>query len=38
MEARANKDFKISDAIRDDLAAAGVVLEDSKEGTRWKIG
>jgi cysteinyl-tRNA synthetase len=38
MEARANKDFKMSDAIRDDLAAAGVVLEDSKEGTRWKIG
>lgn len=37
MEARANKDFKMSDAIRDDLAAAGVALEDSKEGTRWKI-
>ncbi len=36
-EARANKDFKMSDAIRDDLAAAGVALEDSKEGTRWKI-
>ncbi|HET9136067.1 MAG TPA: cysteine--tRNA ligase [Candidatus Kapabacteria bacterium] len=38
MEARSNKDFKMSDAIRDDLAAAGVILEDSKEGTRWKIG
>jgi cysteinyl-tRNA synthetase len=33
MEARAAKDFKMSDAIRDDLARAGVVLEDGKDGT-----
>ena len=37
MEARAAKDFKMSDAIRDDLAKAGVVLEDGKDGTSWSI-
>ncbi|MEP7235408.1 MAG: cysteine--tRNA ligase [Ignavibacteriota bacterium] len=36
-EARENKDFKMSDAIRDDLAEAGIVLEDSKEGTNWSL-
>ncbi len=36
-EARDKKDFAMSDAIRDDLAKAGVVLEDSKEGTKWNI-
>lgn len=34
-EARAKKDFAMSDAIRDDLEKAGIVLEDSKEGTKW---
>ncbi|HVZ38101.1 MAG TPA: cysteine--tRNA ligase [Candidatus Kapabacteria bacterium] len=34
-EARARKDFATSDAIRDRLKAVGVVLEDTKEGTRW---
>lgn len=37
MEARAAKDFKMSDAIRDDLAKAGVILEDGKEGTTWGL-
>jgi cysteinyl-tRNA synthetase len=36
-EARARKDFAISDAIRDRLAAMGVILEDGKDGTTWKI-
>jgi len=35
--ARARKDFKESDRIRDELAAMGVVIRDSKEGTTWEI-
>ena len=35
--ARARKDFKESDRIRDRLAAMGVVIKDSKEGTTWEI-
>jgi cysteinyl-tRNA synthetase len=35
--ARATKDFKESDRIRDELAAMGVVLKDSKDGTTWEI-
>ncbi|HYV70303.1 MAG TPA: cysteine--tRNA ligase [Pseudolabrys sp.] len=35
--ARAAKDFKESDRIRDELAAMGVVLKDSKDGTTWEI-
>jgi cysteinyl-tRNA synthetase len=37
-EARRRKDFAASDAIRDRLKALGVILEDGKEGTTWKIG
>ena len=37
-EARANKDFATSDAIRDELAGKGIVLEDGPDGTRWKVG
>jgi cysteinyl-tRNA synthetase len=35
--ARARKDFKESDRIRDELTAMGVVIKDSKEGTTWEI-
>jgi cysteinyl-tRNA synthetase len=35
--ARKQKDFAESDRIRDELAAMGVVLKDSKEGTTWEI-
>jgi cysteinyl-tRNA synthetase len=35
--ARTKKDWKESDRIRDELAAMGVVLKDSKEGTTWEI-
>jgi cysteinyl-tRNA synthetase len=34
--ARANRDFRRADAIRALLEDAGVVLEDSPEGTRWR--
>lgn len=36
-EARAAKDFKLSDAIRDYVAKAGVILEDGKDGTSWSV-
>jgi cysteinyl-tRNA synthetase len=35
--ARARKDFKESDRIRDELAAMGVVIKDSKDGTTWEV-
>jgi cysteinyl-tRNA synthetase len=35
--ARKEKNFKEADRIRDELAAMGVVLKDSKDGTTWEI-
>lgn len=36
-EARANKDFKTSDDIRDQLEELGIALKDGKEGTTFSI-
>jgi cysteinyl-tRNA synthetase len=36
-QARKDKDFARSDAIRDELDAKGIVLLDSAQGTSWKI-
>ncbi|MGA7811146.1 CysS/YqeB C-terminal domain-containing protein, partial [Bradyrhizobium sp.] len=35
--ARARKDFKESDRIRDELAAMGIAIKDSKDGTTWEV-
>ncbi|GAA1834180.1 cysteinyl-tRNA synthetase [Microlunatus capsulatus] len=35
--ARARKDYAAADAVRDALAALGVVLEDTPRGTRWSL-
>jgi cysteinyl-tRNA synthetase len=35
--ARAAKNFAESDRIRDELAAMGIVLKDSKDGTTWEV-
>jgi len=35
--ARARKDFKESDRIRDQLAAMGIAIKDSKDGTTWEV-
>ncbi|MGH8062695.1 MAG: DALR domain-containing protein, partial [Pseudoxanthomonas sp.] len=37
-EAKKNRDFARSDAIRDQLAAVCVMLEDTAQGVRWKRG
>jgi cysteinyl-tRNA synthetase len=35
--ARARKDYAAADAIRDSLADAGIVVEDTADGTRWSL-
>ena len=35
-EAKKNKDFATADAIRDELAAKGIVIKDTREGTTWE--
>ena len=35
--ARERKDYAAADAIRDELAAAGVVVEDTSDGPRWSL-
>ena len=36
-KAKANKDWATSDAIRDNLAALGFEIKDSKDGATWKL-
>ncbi|MFV0540030.1 MAG: cysteine--tRNA ligase [Aestuariibaculum sp.] len=36
-EARANKDFALSDKIRDELAEVGIQLKDGKDGTTFSV-
>jgi len=35
-EARHRRDFDRADEIRDELAQRGIILEDTKDGVRWK--
>lgn len=35
-EARKNRNFARADEIRDELKARGIVLEDTKDGVKWK--
>jgi cysteinyl-tRNA synthetase len=37
-DARTNKDWAQADAIRDELAAKGIVLKDGTDGTAWTAG
>ena len=34
--ARKAKDFALADKIRDDLLSRGIILEDTREGVKWK--
>ncbi|WP_419835181.1 cysteine--tRNA ligase [Endozoicomonas atrinae] len=36
-DAKKNRDFAEADRIRDELAAQGIILQDSREGTTWRI-
>jgi cysteinyl-tRNA synthetase len=36
-KARAEKNFRLADEIRDRLKALGIVLEDTADGPKWKI-
>ncbi len=38
LQARSDKNWAESDRIRDQLTAMGVVLEDGKGGTTWRLG
>ena len=35
-EAKKNKDYKLADQIRDELAARGIILQDTPQGVKWQ--
>jgi cysteinyl-tRNA synthetase len=37
-EAKKNKDFALSDRLRDELARIGIVVKDKKDGAEWEAG
>ena len=37
-QAKADKDYAGADGVREEMKAMGVVLEDSREGTKWRRG
>ena len=36
-DARKNKNWAVADKIRDDLKAAGIILEDTPQGVKWNL-
>ncbi|PLS15520.1 cysteine--tRNA ligase [Bacillus sp. M6-12] len=38
IQARKDRNFQLSDEIRDQLKAMNIILEDTPQGTRWKRG
>ncbi len=34
-QAKKDRDFALADSIRDELAAKGIILKDTREGTKW---
>jgi cysteinyl-tRNA synthetase len=36
-KAKQEKNFALSDAIRDKLTGAGIQIKDGKEGSSWKV-
>lgn len=35
-EAKKNKDFKLADEIRDQLLEKGIIIEDTRQGVKWR--
>ena len=35
-DAKKNKDFKLADEIRNELLEKGIVLEDTRQGVKWR--
>ena len=36
-KARKEKNYELADRIRDELFQQGIILEDTKDGVRWKF-
>jgi cysteinyl-tRNA synthetase len=36
-KARADKNYELADQMRKELLKEGIVLEDTKDGVRWKV-